>query len=294
MGANWIYWATLRRLPLAANRRVQYFKTHRRPLHLREPRRFSEKVNWRIVNDRRPLLERSCDKLRMKEAAEAAGVRVARTIWSGTDVSEVAALDLPARWVLKPNHRSGLIHFGRGQPSEALLQRETVGWLSETTDRMFGEWAYRMAEPRLLVEEWIGPNDEVPHDYKVFVFGGVPHLIQVDTNRFSGHLRRLYRPDWTPLDVVHSLPLAPIEEPPALLDEMLAAAAQLGAEFDFIRVDLYQTPTSVYFGETTLYPGGGLERFKPDWLDFELGDAWTLPVEGPHDDVPLVGADRKA
>jgi hypothetical protein len=29
--------------------------------------------------------------------------------------------------------------------------------------------------------------------------------------------------------------------------------------------------------EVTPYPGGGLETFHPDALDFELGRKWSLP-----------------
>lgn len=272
-----IYWAVLRHLPVSVRRHVQYTKAHRRRLHLRAPKRFSEKVNWRIAHDRRPVIEWTCDKLRMKKAAEVAGLRVPRTIWSGVDVAEILDLDLPTRWVLKPNHRTGLVHLGEGPPTEELLEAATSGWLKETQSDLRGEWAYSQATPCLLVEEWVGPTDEVPADYKLFVFDGVPHVIQVDTNRFSGHQRRFYRPDWTPLDVKHTFPLAPVEPAPDLLDDMLDAAAKLGAEFDFIRVDLYVTPTALYFGEVTPYPGGGLERFEPRWLDQELGEAWTLP-----------------
>lgn len=53
----------------------------------------------------------------------------------------------------------------------------------------------------------------------------------------------------------------------------LKIAEKLGAEFDFIRVDLYLTDDGVYFGELTNTPGNGFERFWPKSLDFELGSA---------------------
>jgi hypothetical protein len=59
---------------------------------------------------------------------------------------------------------------------------------------------------------------------------------------------------------------------------MLAIAAELGAEFDFIRVDLYDVPGKVFFGEVTPYPGGGLKRFVPASFDTELGACWQLPA----------------
>ena len=37
---------------------------------------------------------------------------------------------------------------------------------------------------------------DVPKDYKFFTFNGKVHIIQVDGERFSGHRRSLYDPDW--------------------------------------------------------------------------------------------------
>ena len=63
---------------------------------------------------------------------------------------------------------------------------------------------------------------------------------------------------------------------------MLRIAEQIGAGFDFLRVDLYLTPKGVAFGEVTPYPGSGLMKFDPKGFDQELGAAWTLPAEVAH------------
>ena len=57
---------------------------------------------------------------------------------------------------------------------------------------------------------------------------------------------------------------------------MTEVSEALGREFDFIRVDLYDVEGSVWFGELTPYPGGGLDPFDPR-LDRELGALWVLP-----------------
>lgn len=264
-------------LPVAPLRRLLYAKAHRRLLRLHAPRRFSEKVNWRIAYDRRERLAWTCDKLRMKEAASRDGALVPETLWIGRDLDELRGVDLPQRWVLKPNHRTGLVYVGTGQPDVDELRHRTRGWLDESQWRVRGEWAYGRARPLYLIEEWIGDEEQSPPDYKVFVFDGVPALIQVDHDRFGDHTRRLYRSDWSPLDTLHTFPLAPVEPPPAQLQRMLDLARGIGAAFDFIRVDLYVWGDEVYLSEVTPYPGGGLETFHPDALDFELGRKWNLP-----------------
>ena len=127
----------------------------------------------------------------------------------------------------------------------------------------------------LLVEEFLGADLA---DYKFLVFGGRVGIVQVDTGR-SGrrHQRRLYTPDWRPLDVVEPhMAAAPVTPPPVGLPVMTRVAEELGREFDFIRVDLYDVDGTVWFGELTPYPGGGLDPFDPG-LDRELGARWVLP-----------------
>ena len=59
---------------------------------------------------------------------------------------------------------------------------------------------------------------------------------------------------------------------------MLHAAMAIAKGFDHIRVDLYDTPDGVFFGEITPYAGGGLERFTPSDLDVSMGKRWSLPI----------------
>jgi hypothetical protein len=268
-------------LPAGLERRLLFSYYNRKLPHFRQPVTFSDKVNWRILNDRRPLLEWTCDKLAMKEYASQARLerlRVPRTIWSGAEIGDLPAVDLPEHWVLKPNHRSGLIHFGTGQADHTELSKITATWLDTFEARRMHEWAYARARPMFLVEELLGPPGSPPPDYKIFVFDGKPEIIEM-VNRYDGNQQRLYRADWSPLDVLYGPQgMAPIAPPPPDLDRMLAIAHQLGQPFDFIRVDLYDFDGSVVFGELTSYPCGGLERFRPASFDIELGKKWRLPA----------------
>jgi hypothetical protein len=58
---------------------------------------------------------------------------------------------------------------------------------------------------------------------------------------------------------------------------MIKLAEEIAAEFDFMRVDLFDTPHGVFFGETTPYPGSGLSPFSPNSFDYFLGSHWSLP-----------------
>jgi len=55
---------------------------------------------------------------------------------------------------------------------------------------------------------------------------------------------------------------------------MLKTAETLGADLDFVRVDLYDVGNRIYFGEMTSTPGGGFARFDPQAMDEHLGRLW--------------------
>jgi hypothetical protein len=266
------------KLPSGPSRRALFMYHHRHLPHLRNPSTFSEKMNWRILYDRRPIIGWTCDKLAMKEyAAKTPGLRVPQTYWSDSDLSTLSDAKLPGHWVLKPNHRSGRVFFGHGKPDVAYLKRVSAGWLRSFEGKDLHEWAYLKARPLFLAEELIGAPGAPPSDYKFFVFGGEVALVQVDLDRHAGHCRRMYLPDWTPLDVtLGRFRLGPTEPPPGNFVEMLAIASNLGRCFDFMRVDLYTVAGEIFFGEVTPYASSGLSRFTPESLDAHLGSKWKF------------------
>ena len=273
--------AAIMRIPLTPRRILFYGALHRRLPRLRNPQRFTDKVNWRVRHDRRELLAPTCDKLAMKELASATAgdsVRVPQTLWAGPDLRDLGSVDLPDRWILKPAHRFGKIIVGHGQPDIDDLLARTDGWLDNENWQLMGEWGYSRATPRILVEERIGTSDALPSDYKFFVFHGRCEFIQVDTGRFGKRTQNFYRRPWTLLPLSGGPP--PAEHPqaaPACLDEMIIVAEKLAASTDFVRVDLYVVDGRVVFGEMTNYPAGGESPFHPESFDQEFGRTWRVP-----------------
>jgi hypothetical protein len=274
------------KLPSGLSRRAIFFYHHRRLPRVRNPVTFNEKVNWRILNDRRDILAWTCDKLAMKDyvsnvhAAVIQGMRIPQTLWSGTNVEELENVKLTDRWVLKPNHRSGRVFFGSGQPDVAALREIVQGWLRPAEAVDLREWAYLKARPILLVEEMLGTPGSPPADYKFYVFAGEVAAIEFHTDRYVDHRIRYYLPDWTPLEVgvgIHA-PSPTESAPPGNLEKMVAIASGLGRSFDFMRVDLYSVDGEVFFGEVSPYPGSGIEPFVPSSFDDELGAKWELPI----------------
>ncbi len=273
-------------LPDVAVRHVRFLRVFGTPGNFRRPSTYSEKLNWRILYDRRDVLSWTCDKLAMKDYADAVDgldIQVPEVLWTGTDARDLAGVELTGDWVLKPNHASGRsVVFGTGSVSDTSdLESYMAGAMDDIQGSVLKEWAYTQARRCLLVERRVpGLTDGSPAwDYKFYVFAGRVELIQVDSRRFSSdHRRSLYSTDWQRKFNSNSTGVyrtADVEVP-VQLERMLRAAEILATPFEFIRVDLYATETDVYFGELTPYPGSGLERLDPP-AEVELGALWRLP-----------------
>lgn len=267
-------------LPMILSRTILYYHRFHRFPRILKPKTFHEKLNYRILFDRRRFLVMASSKVVSKQYVESLnipGLLVPRTLWTGTDVSELEGHEVDCAWVLKPSHRSGEVVTGSsGKISRAQLTLNVDEWLEEREYRVAKLWAYKQAPREILLEQRIGQVDSFPLDYKFFVFDGRVAMIQVDYGRGDDHTRCLYSPDWKLLPYNYAVPQGVPSPAPNELPSMLRIARTLGSGFDFIRVDLYAEGGEVFFGELTAYPSGGLSPW-PSELDQQLGHLWQLP-----------------
>jgi len=295
-------------LPFEWRCRLLYWD-RRRSWHSRQPVTFSQKVIWKMLKDRRPVLTTLADKVAVRDyVARAVGPEVLTELHAVvTDPDELEPDRLPARFVVKPNHASGMIWIVGDEASSHdcqsddsthqvsdiftttpdgldwdLLRRTCRRWLSMNYADVELEWAYRHIPPRIMVEELlVGADGHVPPDYKFYVFHGRVRLLEVHTDRFGDHRCNLVRPDWSPVDAQLIYPPA-VHAParPESLDQMIRIAETLGQDTDFVRVDLYDVDGRIVFGELTSNPGGPYAPgFTPRSFDLELGRYWNLPDE---------------
>lgn len=288
--ANRAFFAILRFLPRETKRRILFRLRHGYKLPS-VPATFSEKIQWRILNDRRELIELTGDKLRMKTyaAENAPELRIPETLWSGSNLAAIVDVDWGSEWVLKPISGSGANAFGSGSiRSSALDLKQVERWRHDQPEYR-GEWAYENADRGYLIERKIfTPTGVSPNDLKVFVFNGRARFVYYSTPRDVVESHRFYSTSWKPLDFRRGdVALATLEDPPPNLEAAIRSAEQLGSAYDFIRVDLFCTPEATYFGELTPYPAGGLRRFIPDGTDAWIGQMWELPVAVTKNNAPL-------
>lgn len=279
--ARQAFYQPLRFLPIHLRRKLIYLRAYGRLPDLKHPVLFSEKINWRIAYDRRDAIRFTCDKVQMKEYATSVGTSalIPRTLWHGRNLDDLDKLNITSPWILKPNHSSGQVILGGRNPIDVSdLKTRTRGWLKDFNYRVLGEWAYLHAEKEFILEEMIGDGTSPLPDYKFYVFDGKVRLIHVDINRFGSPTRRMYTPDWEPLEYHNSVPLGAVEPRPDDLDSMIKIASEIGSNYDFMRVDLYRHNGNIWFGEMTPYPAGGAKPYRPQEVDRMLGSFWSLPA----------------
>ena len=261
-----------------------HYRAFERTWPNRAPVSFNEKLQYKLIHDRRPLLRVYADKFAVRQYVSqiAPEVRLPRLLALCDEAERAVELIPEERWVMKATHGANMVLLS--QPDEPIHPEVVRGlaqnWLTTDYSLVYWEWQYHQLPRRILFEEFIGTSDEPPPDYKFYVIHHQVRLITVDQGRFKSHTRNLFYPDWTP---IHSRkgdvpPAARIPVQPSMLEQMIALAEKLSRDSDFIRVDLYQTADQIYFGELTHSPAAGDMDFEDPQLDREIGAHWNLPT----------------
>lgn len=265
----------------AAAIRASFRHTFGRELDDRHPRTFSEKLYTRLlrVNERGdPTFTRLSDKLqvRLHVASRVGAGYLVPLLWSGAQPEDIPFADLPSRCMIKTNHGSGgNVAWGPGTTKEEVIHRmkkslkENFYWVSR-------EYHYHAIPRRILIEPLLEDGfSDGPLDYRFWCFNGVPEVIQVDNHAHD--INPFFDRDWNALSLHYRRRFQERQIPkPEQLAEMLEVASSLAAEFDFVRVDLYNIRGQIYFGELTFTPVAGKFRFSPSEWDLRLGDKWSV------------------
>lgn len=256
---------------------------------LKNPTSFNEKINWLKLHDRNPLYSKITDKIFVKEfVSNLLGPEYVIPLIAGgfSHFDEIPFDILPKQFVLKCNHDSHNTIICLDKDSfdkefaknrlERALKKNYYHWIGK-------EWGYKDIVPQIFVEKYMKDgNHSNLRDYKFFIFNGVVKYIFTFDDRFSseGVRSNCYDPDWNLLPIVwgrRKNTSTPIEKPDNLA-EMISIATKLWSfvNNDFIRVDLYCINGRIFFGEYTLYPGGGMHTFEPIEWDYAFGEQLVL------------------
>mgnify|MGYP001385186192 CR=1 FL=1 len=267
--------------------RLRYYVVFHKRLNLKNPRAFTEKIQWLKLYFLKTEFTNMVDKCSAKEIVkEKVGEDyVIPTIGFWERFEDIDFAHLPNKFVLKTTHGgggSGIIicrdkkYFDKNK-AKRILEK------SMKTDiyKVLREWPYKNVRKGIIAEALVEQSDgQGLLDYKFFCFNGKVKFFKVDFGRFTSHRANYYTREKKLLPWIESnFPPDPQinHHFPENFDEMIAIAEKLSDNLPFLRVDLYNVNGKILFGEMTFYPASGMEEFKPNGVDVEIGDMLTLP-----------------
>jgi hypothetical protein len=254
-------------------------------LDLKNPVSFNQKISWKKLYDRNPLLPIVADKFQVREyvqnvlGREKADQILIPLLYITDKPANIPFDSLPGEYIIKVTHRSGQnIIVTEGKPinrSQIIEQCENL--LVKPYGLLKHEWPYQKVPRKIVVEKLIrDSNGKLPNDYKLYMFEGKCNLILIVDDRYNDIKMTFYTSEWEKLDAKRIENQYASIPRPQKLDEMIELATLLSEPFDFIRVDFYIADHKLYFGELTHYPQSGMGKFIPQSFDFELGSSWNL------------------
>lgn len=275
------------------NRMTRYFyRLHRRLPNLSAPVYYTEKVHWRKIFDDDPRFAVLLDKLKSKAfvSGRVPWLTFPLVLWQGADAARIPFDELGAPYIVKCNHGSGMnaIVADPKRVDRAGVVAQMSKHLDRRHGRNLGERSYWHIEPTVFVEPLIGADEGyMPTDYKFCVAGGRVVYVLAITGRAKILRRGFYDRDWQRLAIAESVDDTSLDIPrPPSFSRMVEAVEALGADFDLLRIDLYEEKGEPVFGEFTVYPRSGLFRFDPPSFDLAVSERWDLAQSAYMRDPP--------
>jgi hypothetical protein len=254
---------------------LKYYKKRGRVPDFDNPTDISEYLMANILYKRNDAFAPLADKVLVKDFVKSKGLGhiVPENYGVWDSASQIDWDSLPEKYALKLNHGSAHNLFCMG-PS-GLDRAGAVKELDKRAGRRHNrlETHYDLITPKIFAEEFIDDGSgRLPVDYKFLCVKGEPLYIFFVKDRAPGsHDVKFYvfDLDWNHLTEAQTKPNddADTIARPKNLEAMTEYARTLSRDFDFVRVDLYDTGDRVWFGEMTFTPDvGKLTEFSDSAL----------------------------
>ncbi len=257
------------------------------PLNLKHPKKFTEKLQWLKLYNRKPEYTTMVDKYAVKDyVAKRIGEEyIIPTLGVWDRPEDIDFESLPDKFVLKTTHGggSGGVLICKDKTTfdkDKAIANLNVSLKSDIYSAL-KEWPYKDVSRRIIVEQFMEDSKYGElRDYKFFCFNGDPKYCQVIANRRTKETIDFFDMDWKHQEFVGLNPVCgnafkPAAKP-AALQQMIKVAADLSKGIPFLRVDLYFINGKIYFGETTFYPASGFGKFTPRTWNDTLGNLINL------------------
>ena len=277
---NWLF-------PDAIYLKIRYYLYFGKRLNLKDPKTFSEKIQWLKLYNKKPEYTMMVDKYAVKEYVKSIigekYIIPTLGVWNSFD--DIDFDSLPDKFVLKTTNGGGnggvVICKDKKQFNKNQARKRLVQSLGKSIYSTFREYPYKDVPRRIIAETYMqNADDSELTDYKFFCFNGVPHYCQVIADRRTCETIDFYDTEWNHQEFIGLLPVGSSEiksatqlvSKPTRYAEMLEIAAKLAKGHSFLRVDLYSINNEIYFGELTFFPASGFGVFNPEKWNEKLGE----------------------
>ena len=277
--------AALKFVPDEVMLKLQYRIKTGRKLNLKNPKRYSEKIQWYKLYYRDLMMIQCADKYMVRGFIKSKGLEpILNDLYAKFDSYEdISFENLPDKFAMKLSNGSGTNLFctDKNKMDVEDVKRQFRLFYERNTVAAGREWVYQTdKKPVIVVEKYLEDPDQNGgvYDYKFICFNGIPQYIVCDVDRFSNHRRNIYDTDWNDLHVGSDCKCTDDAiARPEKLKEMLEISRILSKDFPSVRIDLYVVQNKIYFGEMTFFPWSGYVIYDPDGFDFEAGEKFILP-----------------
>lgn len=260
---------------------IRFKKVFGRSVNWKDPKSYSEKLQWLKVYDRKPIYTTMVDKYEAKQyvAKKIGDEYIIPTLGVWDKVSDINFDALPDQFVLKCTHDSGGLVIC---PDKSKLDiDEAKKKLAHSLKQNFfwsgREWPYKNVKPRIIAEKYmVDESGYELKDYKFFCFDGEPKALFIASDRqVVGEETKFdfFDMEFNHLPFTNGHPNAthPVKRPDSF-EKMKELAATLSEDIPQLRVDFYDINGQIYFGELTFFHHSGLETFDPEEWDYKFGE----------------------
>lgn len=255
-------------------------------MNWKNPKTFSEKMNWLKLYDRKDIYHTYVDKYAVRDFIKN---KIGKEylipligVWNCPE--EIEFENLPKQFVMKCTHDGGSVRIIHDKYSNEYT--EALNYYRKRLKVNFfhysgREWPYLGIKPRIMIEKYLMCTEQELINYKFFCFNGTPKFVQVEIGLTENHSLKwdFYDIEFNPTPFFRE-GYAKMEriEKPERFQEMLKISVKLSKDLPFLRVDLYEWENNLYFSEMTFYPGAGYVNFSPDNWNEKIGSWLELPL----------------
>ncbi len=270
--------------------KIQYRMKTGRKLNLKNPQRFTEKLQWYKLYYRDPLMAQCADKYEVRKFVEECGLEHILNEMYGiyNNPEEIDFSKLPDSFVIKDTLGGGgnsiILVKDKNELDIEKTRAQMWEWVNQPANKKHPgrEWVYDGRKHRIIIEKFIESDENQGGliDYKFFCFNGKAEYLYVIADRKVGEKAGfgIYDANYNRLNVcrLDEQPLKRNIEKPENYEQLRKLAEMLSEPFPETRIDFYNLNGKVTFGEITFFDGSGYMMFEPDEFDYELGKKFLI------------------